>query len=125
MIEVPWSPELFPQESVNATDIMGFDLPDGRIVSFGPLDAPAEGFCISLIRKIPGSDRQAKLVFALTKDATLALFTLMLPFFTKYWCSGCGQEIDPDICYCGEPINGGNHDNHSPVPIGCNCHRES
>jgi len=38
-------------------------------------------------------------------------------------CPGCGQEIDPDVCSCGEPIRPGvTHDNHYPVPMGCRCH---
>lgn len=37
-------------------------------------------------------------------------------------CSGCGEEIDPETCMCGEPIPG-SCDNHNPVPMGCVCHR--
>jgi hypothetical protein len=39
-------------------------------------------------------------------------------------CEGCGNEIDPDTCGCGEPING-YHDNHTPIPMGCDCHRST
>lgn len=42
-------------------------------------------------------------------------------------CSGCGHEVDPDWCHCGDAIsdhNGMSH-NHSPVPMGCQCGRES
>ena len=38
-------------------------------------------------------------------------------------CDGCGQEIDPDWCHCGEPMEGGVHENHSPINIGCDCWR--
>lgn len=37
-------------------------------------------------------------------------------------CPRCGNGIDPEACYCGEPIKGGCHDNHIPIPIGCTCH---
>jgi len=43
-------------------------------------------------------------------------------------CSGCGEEIDPTVCECGDEIyynndtaNSRGHDGHSPVPIGCIC----
>ena len=37
-------------------------------------------------------------------------------------CPDCGQEIDPETCYCGDPIGGrAYHDGHSPVPMGCAC----
>lgn len=39
-------------------------------------------------------------------------------------CPGCKNEIDPETCHCGEPIGKFNScDNHSPIPIGCNCFR--
>ena len=38
-------------------------------------------------------------------------------------CPGCGQTIDPDTCWCGEPFSGGHNDSHSPVPMGCECGR--
>lgn len=38
-------------------------------------------------------------------------------------CPGCKQEIDPDVCHCGEWIK--DHDSfwsgHTPVPMGCAC----
>jgi len=41
-------------------------------------------------------------------------------------CPGCKQEIDPDTCQCGEPIQENiGHDNHNPVPMGCECHYRS
>jgi hypothetical protein len=41
-------------------------------------------------------------------------------------CPGCNQEIDPTTCHCGEDIRPGIvHDNHYPVPQGCNCFRDS
>lgn len=38
-------------------------------------------------------------------------------------CDGCGQEIDPETCGCGSPID---HypDGHSPIPMGCDCGRD-
>lgn len=39
-------------------------------------------------------------------------------------CEGCGKEIDPDTCGCGEVIRPGvAHDNHYPIPMGCDCYR--
>lgn len=38
-------------------------------------------------------------------------------------CPGCKQEIDPDVCHCGEPCKKGYHDNHNPIPMGCDCGR--
>jgi hypothetical protein len=39
-------------------------------------------------------------------------------------CDGCGREIDPDVCWCGDYIK--DHDGigqgHSPLPMGCVCH---
>ena len=37
-------------------------------------------------------------------------------------CRGCGEEIDPDVCWCGDEM--GKHtgyEGHSPVPLGCEC----
>jgi hypothetical protein len=41
-------------------------------------------------------------------------------------CEGCGNEIDPDWCHCGDAIEGhrGMSHNHSPVPMRCQCGRE-
>lgn len=39
-------------------------------------------------------------------------------------CTGCGQEIDPEVCQCGQSINHG-YDNHPIVPMGCDCWRRS
>ena len=37
-------------------------------------------------------------------------------------CYGCGYEIDPDTCHCGDSINSHNiGSGHSPVPMGCVC----
>ena len=36
-------------------------------------------------------------------------------------CDGCGNEIDPDVCWCGETIDGRLHDNHIAIPMGCKC----
>jgi hypothetical protein len=38
-------------------------------------------------------------------------------------CDGCGMEIDPDVCGCGDSIDGRLHDGHTPVPVGCICYR--
>lgn len=39
-------------------------------------------------------------------------------------CSGCGQEIDPDVCGCGSSRQGhGWGDGHSFIPMGCDCMR--
>jgi len=41
-------------------------------------------------------------------------------------CPGCGQEIDPTICYCGNSPK--DHDpfemGHTFVPLGCDCLRD-
>ncbi len=40
-------------------------------------------------------------------------------------CSGCDCEIDPDMCWCGDPYDSYAHrgmDCHGFVPIGCTCH---
>ena len=37
-------------------------------------------------------------------------------------CPTCKNEIDPDCCYCGSPLNlHGYESGHSFVPIGCTC----
>lgn len=41
------------------------------------------------------------------------------------FCEGCRNEIGPGTCGCGDPINGNRHDGHFPVPMGCDCFRES
>lgn len=40
-------------------------------------------------------------------------------------CAGCGNEIDPDCCGCGEMREGHNPWNagHAFVPMGCDCMR--
>lgn len=39
-------------------------------------------------------------------------------------CGRCHEEIDPDTCGCGMPIEGhALYDNHSPIPMGCDCYR--
>jgi len=37
-------------------------------------------------------------------------------------CSGCGHEIDPEVCWCGEP-EGAHFAEHGFVPMGCDCGR--
>ena len=39
-------------------------------------------------------------------------------------CPGCGNEIDPYVCHCGDLMKA--HDaycGHTPVPMGCDCGR--
>lgn len=39
-------------------------------------------------------------------------------------CNGCGNEIDEDVCWCGDLMKA--HDaycGHNPVPMGCDCGR--
>lgn len=38
-------------------------------------------------------------------------------------CSECAQQIDPDVCWCGETKLGA-HDNHTFIPMGCDCFRD-
>lgn len=40
-------------------------------------------------------------------------------------CAGCGNEIDPDCCWCGDAMadHRGMSHNHGPVPMGCGCYR--
>lgn len=43
---------------------------------------------------------------------------------TRVRCDGCGNEIDPDTCHCGQPIDGhGYAPGHGPIPMGCDCGR--
>jgi hypothetical protein len=38
-------------------------------------------------------------------------------------CPECGEEIDSDYCWCGDPTT--KHSivsGHTPVPMGCKCH---
>lgn len=46
---------------------------------------------------------------------------------TRPVCSGCGCEIDPEYCHCGDRMD--NHDpmwsGHSPIPMGCQCGRDT
>lgn len=37
-------------------------------------------------------------------------------------CSGCKEEIDPDVCWCGDLMNSHTYScGHMPVPLGCRC----
>ena len=39
-------------------------------------------------------------------------------------CPGCKQEIDPEVCHCGEYRAGhSSFSDHSFVPMGCECGR--
>ncbi|MGH9579918.1 MAG: hypothetical protein ACRD2R_02905 [Terriglobales bacterium] len=35
---------------------------------------------------------------------------------------GCGKMVSVTTCCCGEEMGGPYHDNHTPVPMGCECH---
>jgi hypothetical protein len=35
-------------------------------------------------------------------------------------CPNCKQEIDPETCHCGDPMDGHSGE-HSGVPMGCMC----
>ena len=41
-------------------------------------------------------------------------------------CTGCGNVIDPSTCWCGDAIDeqGSSHDNHHPIPMGCECQEQ-
>lgn len=40
-------------------------------------------------------------------------------------CQGCKQEIDPEVCWCGELLKDhGFNSNHSAIPMGCRCYME-
>ena len=37
-------------------------------------------------------------------------------------CLGCGEEIDPSVCHCGDYMDQHTYNHgHSPVPMGCMC----
>jgi predicted amidophosphoribosyltransferase len=38
-------------------------------------------------------------------------------------CPGCGNEIDPDWCHCGDSkqSHNGMNQNHGFIPMGCVC----
>lgn len=37
-------------------------------------------------------------------------------------CSECGNEIDPETCWCGDDVAAHHMESgHSPVPMGCTC----
>jgi len=38
-------------------------------------------------------------------------------------CPRCKNEIDPEVCWCGDLIKGHRYSEHSPVPMGCDCGR--
>lgn len=40
-------------------------------------------------------------------------------------CKGCGKEIDLMVCWCGDLIESHSHFDHSPVPLGCECFKET
>lgn len=49
-----------------------------------------------------------------TDNSTATVHTIRL-------CSGCGKEIDPDWCWCGDKITHSPWSGHEPVPMGCIC----
>ena len=39
-------------------------------------------------------------------------------------CPGCGNSIDPEVCWCGDYIKDHSiSSGHSPIPMGCDCGR--
>ena len=44
--------------------------------------------------------------------------------FDEYICSGCKNCIDPDVCWCGEDLDRGYHEDHIGIPNGCRCFYE-
>ena len=40
-------------------------------------------------------------------------------------CESCKNIIDPTTCGCGGPIDHSELDGHSPIPLGCNCGRDT
>ena len=39
-------------------------------------------------------------------------------------CPGCGQEIDPETCWCGDRMDAHfGWEGHPAVPMGCDCMR--
>jgi len=46
------------------------------------------------------------------------------PAVTRPRCTRCGNEIDPDCCWCGGKIDAHTmSDGHAPIPWGCDCGR--
>jgi len=40
-------------------------------------------------------------------------------------CAACRQEIDDEVCWCGDYIEGHGYDQgHPAIPMGCDCYRE-
>jgi hypothetical protein len=38
-------------------------------------------------------------------------------------CDGCGNEVDKDVCWCGELMRDHSaFDNHPQIEMGCTCH---
>ena len=38
-------------------------------------------------------------------------------------CPECGNEIDPDVCWCGVEKKDHDYEEHNFVPMGCDCGR--
>jgi hypothetical protein len=99
-----------------------------KLVSGGPFDSAgaydsfesaAQGVVPYLIQHY----REQAAELRATAERMLAQVTGFERTLGRPKCDGCHQEIDPDCCCCGAPING-YHDNHSPVPMGCQCFRD-
>jgi len=46
------------------------------------------------------------------------------PELTHDVCSCCGNEIDPEVCWCGEYMKDQHYSSgHNQVPMGCDCGR--
>jgi hypothetical protein len=58
-----------------------------------------------------------------SKDRALRLGAKMGP--APVVCPGCHNEIDPEVCWCGNEIerHSPQWDGHNPVPLGCDCGR--
>lgn len=48
--------------------------------------------------------------------------THWVAFIKGQICDRCLMRIDPEMCYCGDPIDHSSHCGHTPVPMGCLCH---
>lgn len=40
------------------------------------------------------------------------------------YCHGCVNEVDFDTCHCGVDKENHAHEEHTFVPMGCDCYRE-
>lgn len=79
-----------------------------------------------------GHERRAEVHYQWA-DLTLQVFAIQVTVrvlvanATGPICSGCKNEIDPDVCHCGSvrEVHGyGRSEEHEFVPLGCDCLRE-